>query len=692
MAKGSVQPAGGDWPVQAGDNATATKKRSRSCAVWSTRQMNSDDTCPRSRARTTLRELGIYLLYIVITCILGFSMVSSVTYRYTSALKAVLEESRIRPLTNDYEEFVDISTADDVWDWMENPMHNTLFPTTHYNGQPLTDYERGFVLEDSKLLGLPRIRMLKVVNGSCDVPEDFRNDIYGCFGKYQPDQEDKNRQFLTSIYANATDILYSNETAWTYSDQAELDGTPYDGIVSTYSGGGNYQLLSRDSGTAKEIIQELKAGRWVTEGTRVMFVDFTVYNANINLFCVVKYVFEFPAAGGVIATTKFMTMRLIRYVDDYDYFVLSCEIIFCLFILYYTVEEVLEIRHMGFYKYATNSIWSVLDILILVFSYVAVLFNLYRYTTVANKLPGLIANEDDYANFDNLAYWQEQYNLLIALTLFLSWIKIFKYLSFNRTMTQMSQTLSQCAHDILGYTVMFFIVFFSYAQLGYLVFGSNTFGFHTFEDSVFTLFRIILGDFDFYALKQSHRVFGPIYFITYVFFVFFILINVFLAIINDSYTKVKEDLDRGEKSFEVAEYLSHMFGKAFRKKRNDVEGAGEKADGAAKGTELAFDDQGLQARANQADTSGEPNASEQKGLQSRRGGGAEKGLDADQAAVGGANSADVAKINKRVDRLEQAMGSTIAKIDAILVHLENIEFAQRVAAGFEDDAGTEAEA
>ena len=59
----------------------------------------------------------------------------------------------------------------------------------------------------------------------------------------------------------------------------------YDGIVSTYSGGGNYQLLARDSGTAKEILQELKAGRWVTEGTRVLFVDFTVYNANINLFC-----------------------------------------------------------------------------------------------------------------------------------------------------------------------------------------------------------------------------------------------------------------------------------------------------------------------------------------------------------------------------------------------------------------------
>jgi hypothetical protein len=44
---------------------------------------------------------------------------------------------------------------------------------------------------------------------------------------------------------------------------------------------------------------------------------------------------------------------------------------------------------------------------------------------------------------------------------------------------------------------------------------------------------------------------GPIYFFTYVISVFFILINVFLAIINDAYADTKEEM-------EVSEYESEM--------------------------------------------------------------------------------------------------------------------------------------
>ena len=48
-----------------------------------------------------------------------------------------------------------------------------------------------------------------------------------------------------------------------------------------------------------------------------------------------------------------------------------------------------------------------------------------------------------------------------------------KYLSFNKTMTQLSATLARSAKDIGGFSIMFFIFFFGYAQFGYLVFGTQ---------------------------------------------------------------------------------------------------------------------------------------------------------------------------------------------------------------------------
>lgn len=74
----------------------------------------------------------------------------------------------------------------------------------------------------------------------------------------------------------------------------------------------------------------------------------------------------------------------------------------------------------------------------------------------------------------------------------------------------------------------------------------------------FTLFRIILGDFNFDQLEQANRVLGPIFFMLFVFFVFFVLINMFLAIINDTYSEVKGDMANQQNEFEMGDYFKRV--------------------------------------------------------------------------------------------------------------------------------------
>ena len=95
-------------------------------------------------------------------------------------------------------------------------------------------------------------------------------------------------------------------------------------------------------------------------------IDFTVYNANINLFCIVKLLFEFPPTGGVTPMTSFYTVKLLRHVDSLDYFIFACELIFVCFLLFYVVEESLEImKHKCDYF---SSLSNDLDIVVLVVS------------------------------------------------------------------------------------------------------------------------------------------------------------------------------------------------------------------------------------------------------------------------------------------------------------------------------------
>lgn len=615
----------------------------------------------KEAARVTLRELLVYLGFLMVTCILAFGMISPNFYYYTKGLEDLFVNSEFSSEGTDIT-YNDITSMENVWDWMDKPMLEGLFPTQYYNGDALPSSELGKnVLVDSKLLGVPRLRQVKVKEGSCDIPDAFDDIIYQCYGKYSTSNEDTalaipahpGKLGCTGSYADGTKCDNTTASAWRYQSEGELDSSWYWGKFATYGGGGYAQLLSRNYTDSQTIVSTLKQQRWFDRGSRALFVDYSVYNGNVNLFNIGRFVLEFPATGGVLPTFRLLTLKFIRYVTTFDYFILACEIIFMLFIVYYTVEEVIEFRTIGLKLYL--SWWNLLDGLILLLSYVGFIFHMYRHATIDDKLQKIIDDPTSYAGFDSLAYWQWQFNVMVAVVVFFVWIKTFKYLNFNHTMTLLSRTLSQCAGDILGYTVMFFIVFLAYAQFGYLVFGPTTFGFHTFGDSIYSLFRIILGDFDFYALIRADRVVGPIFFVTYVFVVFFILINVFLAVINDSYVEVKSDMEDSKYRNEVSAYMGSMFSWAKSKLcRRKVQPEKDTEEGGA-------------GKAGGASAFAAPMA-------------AVKWRNRSSMHRRSANLAAMAQMDEetkaRVADMEERITSISQKVDALLVAMENVQIAK----------------
>ena len=131
---------------------------------------------------------------------------------------------------------------------------------------------------------------------------------------------------------------------------------------------------------------------------------------------------EFPATGGVVPHAKFSTLKLLRYVTAMDHFVMACEGIFIIFLLYYSIEEGLEIKK---HKIAyIKNFWNILDLVVLILGYVCVAVNLYRTFEVSSLLKELLNQQKQYANFETLAYWQQQFNDIIAIAVFISWVKV----------------------------------------------------------------------------------------------------------------------------------------------------------------------------------------------------------------------------------------------------------------------------
>nr|XP_042707435.1 polycystic kidney disease 2-like 2 protein [Chrysemys picta bellii] len=445
--------------------------------------------------------------------------------------------------------FKNIGSMVDFWKFAEGPLLDGLYWDTWYNNKTLTSHKNSsHVYYENLLLGVAQIRQLKVRNNTCAIYPYFRTFLKECYREYRYVAEDK------------ADFGLKNGSVWTYSSASSLAPWHW-GAIGLYSGGGFMFTLPKSRSESIRKLAFLRRNGWLTRGTRVVFIDFSVYNANINLFCVVRLVVEFPATGGALPSSQFYSVKLLRYVTYYDYFLASCEVIFCLFIFAFIIQEILKVKKLKTEYF--KSAWNWLDMLLVSLSLFAIAFNMYRTIEVSLLMESLLSNAYVYPDFYFLAYWQTRYNNMIAINVFFAWIKIFKFISFNKTMTQLSSTLSRCAKDIIGFAIMFFIIFFAYAQLGYLVFGSQVEEFSTFQNCIFTQFRIVLGDFNFASIEQANRILGPIYFITFVFFVFFVLLVSGVLIMNNNNTftlnTMKADFAVApSKEFEISDLIRQI--------------------------------------------------------------------------------------------------------------------------------------
>lgn len=107
-----------------------------------------------------------------------------------------------------------------------------------------------------------------------------------------------------------------------------------------------------------------------------------------------------------------------------------------------------------------SGVWNNLDILVLILCVMNISLNVYTSFVVSKDLQTLlqvnkaargqtmssnvcIQNPDDYADFTSLGYLGTMFKSAVAICVFFSWVKLFKYISFNKTMTQLASTLGR---------------------------------------------------------------------------------------------------------------------------------------------------------------------------------------------------------------------------------------------------------
>lgn len=146
------------------------------------------------------------------------------------------------------------------------------------------------------------MRQIKIKNNSCKVHKDFQDEITGCFDVYNKKKEEdlsfgliNGTAYVLLLFlppkmrctVNTVTLIF-HLCSWTYHTEKQVKGSSHWGLLTTYSGAGYIQDLNRTKDDSATILQELIDNLWLDQGTRVTFIDFSTYNANINMFCVIR--------------------------------------------------------------------------------------------------------------------------------------------------------------------------------------------------------------------------------------------------------------------------------------------------------------------------------------------------------------------------------------------------------------------
>jgi hypothetical protein len=131
---------------------------------------------------------------------------------------------------------------------------------------------------------------------------------------------------------------------------------------------------------------------------------------------------------------------------------------------------------------------------------------------------------------------------LVAInTVFLS-LKIFSYLNNFPGIKLLTTTLSRAREDTLYFILIFLVLILGFVGLSHLSFGAHLQGYSTLLSSLRMNFQLTLGDFDYAAVNRVDPVMSVLYFYPFSLLFVFILTNIFLAIINQTYKDTRESV------------------------------------------------------------------------------------------------------------------------------------------------------
>ena len=449
----------------------------------------------------------------------------------------------------------DIADASQWWMWVEGPLVDLIYGPANATSKHVPGYLREGT---AQLLGKLRFRQLRVKpNRGCTVSYLAKSIYDNCYADFDQSRQD------TTVFT-----LSSDTTGFTWSSGGGGKGqsTDLDGVWSTYPGDGFVVDFDYMDGTRASFLTEinrLRLDNWLDLKTRAVVVELTAYSPTHNLYLSTHMMLEQSSSGLWTTSSQTWTAKLDMCFGCDGTFVV--EVLLYLVTVYIVFTEILQLtshcqHRQGLKSYCCN-IWSLQQNLTLLLflgsivtrsvyiaeskEVVAALWN-DNQPSPAQPNQGAVSGRNYYDLTEHMRLIDAT-TILEALAVLVAAMRFFMYMKRHSKMSQFTHVFVLAGTEIIFFSFMFAFTFFGFVLLGHNIYGAHLKPWSTVVKTVSTLIKMMVGNFDYEAMRHVDPIWTPFFFFFYIIFVFMILVNVFLAILNTSYTNVREEVSAEKK-------------------------------------------------------------------------------------------------------------------------------------------------
>ncbi|VDN57779.1 unnamed protein product [Dracunculus medinensis] len=339
-----------------------------------------------------------------------------------------------------------------------------------------------------------------------------------------------------------------------YHNSDELATEEYYGYHDIYSGGGYVLPLNGSSSGLLEIFNQLEREHWFDDNTRAIFLDIVTYNAQANLFGVIRLVIESPPFGRVFPSVTIDVVRLINCDDKHGIYIMFFEVIYLIFVVVTVIKEVFFGVREKLVSYL-SSFWKFIDLIICVMAVISGFNYLRRDFSIMEIIKKLDeTNGNTYISIDQQRLYEHNYIKSVAFVVALVCMKIMNVFRFNRRIAVFSLTLSRSKTAMVIFGSLLVIVNMAFDMSLCVLLSPYMFSYRTMSNVVMTTIASLLGKLSAADVLRESTCGGIVYFIFMTIGTLFLL-NVFVMMVLFEFEGARHDPKHQSNDYEAMEHI-----------------------------------------------------------------------------------------------------------------------------------------